>query len=60
VAATPPKIEKFTICVSHFHCSYGSSIFEWLDANDFVVEETGCKMKNVGVIIIQIGQLCES
>jgi hypothetical protein len=51
---------KFTICVSHLHCSYGSPVFKWLDQNNFVVEETRCKIKNIGVGIIQIGPFCES
>jgi hypothetical protein len=37
-------LRKFTICVSHLHCSYGSPIFEWLDPKNFVVEGTGCKI----------------
>jgi hypothetical protein len=54
------NFSKFTICVSHLHCSYGSLIFEKSDPNNFVVEETGCKIKNIGVGILQIGQFCES
>jgi hypothetical protein len=53
-------MHQFSICVSHLHCSYGSPIFDWLDPKNFVVEETGCKIKNVDVGIIQIGPFLES
>jgi hypothetical protein len=37
-------------------CSCGSPIFR---SKQFLVEETGCKLKNIGVGIIQIGPFCE-
>jgi hypothetical protein len=46
--------------MTHLYCFYGSSIFEWLDPNNFMVEETGCKVKTIGDGIIQIGPFCGS
>jgi hypothetical protein len=36
-----------SICVSHLHCSYGSSIIQWLQRNNFVVKNITISSKTL-------------
>jgi hypothetical protein len=44
---------KFTICVNHLHCSYGSPVLSWFDHLDPRICERRLKIKNIG--FIQVG-----
>jgi hypothetical protein len=38
---------QFAYC--HLHCSYGSPVLKQFDLNNFMVEETICKIKSIGI-----------